>query len=194
MKKIILSIVAIAALVVLPMSVRAQVSAAVTDVPTKARVIRALTLGKTGELNFGTFTSNAAGGTITMLPTSLSAFTRTSSAPTTLALLDVSATQTGNKVASIPTFQVGGEASFTYSITIDNKTDLVGPAGSTAMTLTLGAYSSTGVSTTTGLLSGTFAQATAGTSEFAVGGVLTVGAAQASGDYAGSFGITVAYN
>jgi len=192
MKKVILSIVAIGALVLLPMSVKAQVNASVTAVPTKARVIRALTLAKTGELNFGTFTSNTNGGYITITPSSLSEFAIVSSAPTTLALLENSAAQSGNKLASIPHFDVGGESSFTYSITIDNKTDLTGPSGATAMTLTLGAFSSAGVSETTGLLSGNFTGA--GTDAFAVGGVLTVNPDQASGDYDGTFGVTVAYN
>ena len=191
MKKNILSIVVLVAMMVLPMNIFAQVTASVASVPTKARVIKAITLGKSGELNFGTFTSSTLGGTITMTPTAEGSFSRVSSAPTTLALLESTGSQ--NKVSSMPTFNVSGEASYTYSITIDNPTTLTSTQGGTAMSVAINA-NKLGTDITTGTLSGAFADVAAGTESFSVKGVLTVGANQRSGDYAGTFGVTVAYN
>ena len=193
MKKNILSIVVLVAMMVLPMNIFAQVTASVASVPTKARVIKAIKLETTGELNFGTFTSSTSGGTITMTPTGEEdVFTRVSSDPTNLALLESAGAQ--NIASLMPTFKVSGEASYTYSIAIDNITTLTSTQGGTAMSVAINA-NKLGTDITTGTLSGTlFADVAAGTESFSVKGVLTVGADQKSGDYAGTFGVTVAYN
>lgn len=78
-------------------------------------------------------------------------------------------------------FTVTGEATYGYAITV--------PSGS--ITISNGTTTMSVGSFTASKASGTL---TAGTDTFKVGGTLTIGAAQATGSYTGTFDVTVAYN
>jgi hypothetical protein len=116
-------------------------------------------------LNFGTFTTGDAGGTVVVDRTGVGTATG-------------EVTLLGGSVEAADRFNVAGDAGRTFSIaatggTVNN--------GSQSMNFT------TSVATS-GALSAT------GTATFAVGGTLTVVGGRPAGTYSGSYNVTVAYN
>jgi hypothetical protein len=192
MKKIILSIVAVAALVALPMGAKAQVNAGVTGVNAAATVVRAITLTQANELNFGSFTPGT-GGTVKLLPgTDGTTINRSKTSDVTLL------TTTQNITVSIPTFTVTGEGSYTYTITMPTTITLSNTTSgaSGTMSVALAPYDYLSQADITGgrALSGTFGQAAAGEDKFMIDAALTVASAQTSGLYKATFDVSVNYN
>jgi hypothetical protein len=105
-------------------------------------------------------------------------------------------TQTGVTPVASPTtaakFDVTGEKSATYVITIPGSVTLTGGAGSDTMTF-VPVNDLTAANTTTGTITaGTLDSS--GKQSIYVGGVLTVAAGQAPGDYSGALNVGVEYN
>lgn len=134
-----------------------------------AQILTPATLSNTVGLEFGQIGVSASAGTVTLSPAGV----RTSSGGVTLA---------GGVPATVASFDVAGEPSSTYTITLPTSTAIV--LGADSMTIDTFASSPD----TTGTLSG------AGTDTLLVGATLHVGANQAAGEYAGSFDVTVLYN
>jgi len=98
---------------------------------------------------------------------------------------------TANVAAQVASLIVTGEPCLSYSISVSGGTtvsDNTFPGHTMAVVLDKPAGGNVNAAGTAGVLS------TAGTDEFTIGGVLTVGAPQTSGLYTGSFNVTVAYN
>jgi hypothetical protein len=147
-------------------SLFAQSSASATA-NANARILTPIAIAKVSDLNFGSLVSTT-GGTVTVSP----AGAATPSAGVTIV--------TPGSV-SAATFNVTGEPSTAYTITLP-----------TSITISNGAQTMA-VDTFTSNPGGTGALSPAGTQLLAVGGKLTVGVAQATGSYTGTFNVTVAY-
>lgn len=157
----------------------AQSSATATGNAT-ATVIRPITLASSVDLAFGSVVPSGAAGTL--------ALTAASPAVPTAVGVTQPGTQAGAVTAAV--FDVGGEGSFTYSITLPAApATITGPA---AATMTVDTFTKSAVAGVLGTLSG--AAGAAGAQSFYVGGTLHVGANQAPGSYSGTFSVTVAYN
>ncbi|NLT02956.1 MAG: DUF4402 domain-containing protein [Bacteroidales bacterium] len=193
MKKFIISLLIVAAFVAIPVSVFAQGEVEGTTLSTvaKANVVNALTLatntagGEFGgaSLNFGSITPGNTGGSVTMAPTSgTDVGTRTADGTVDLIGDD----------ASCALYTVTGTAGSAYTVTLPSSdVTLTGPTGGTGTsTMTLNTFS-INVDGTDAATTGTL---TGGSSNFAVGGKLTVASDQIAGAYAGTFNVTVAYN
>ncbi len=189
MKKFIISLLIVAAFVAIPVSVfAAEGTTLQTDA--KANVVNALTLvtntggGEFGgaSLNFGSITPGNTGGSVTMAPTSgTNVGTRTADGTVDLIGTD----------ASCALYTVTGTAGSVYTVTLPSTdVTLTGPGGAGTNTMTLNTFT-INVDGTAAATTGTL---TAGTSNFAVGGKLTVASNQNAGAYAGTFNVTVAYN
>ncbi|NCP22514.1 MAG: DUF4402 domain-containing protein [Erythrobacter sp.] len=116
-------------------------------------------------LNFGTFTTGDAGGTIVVDQTGVG----TSTGEVTLM---------GGSVEAADAFTVAGDPNRAFTIataggSVTNGTDTMNFTTSAA---------------TSGALDA------AGESEFSVGGTLSVAGGESAGNYAGSYNVTVAYN
>lgn len=191
MKKVFLSIVAIAALVALPMSVSAQTTGTISS-DAKAKVIKGLTIAKDGsDLNFGTFTSPSAASSVVLTVGASSAVSRTTPGTGGLTLITAAGL---NTTVSVPTFTVTGEGAATYTFTGDASVTLKdnNGAGSNTMSASLTYVDTEGATVSTHQLSGT--AATVGAKAYMVNSTLSVGANQAIGSYKGTFNITVSYN
>ncbi len=86
--------------------------------------------------------------------------------------------------SSVPSFTVYGQEDWTYKVTFENVTTLVGPTGSTPMTLD--SFTTTLGVTNRGIL-------TTGENTFSVGATLHLSSGQTPGEYIGSFSVIVAY-
>jgi hypothetical protein len=133
-------------------------------------VVAPIQIKNSGDLVFGSFASGAAGGTVAIS----AAGVRDKSG-------DVTLIGTAGAAAK---FDVTGEGGLTYSIALV-PTPLTRSGGTETMVFTAES------DITTGTLAGTGG---AGAQSFSVGGVLTVAAGQAPGNYVGSVKATVAYN
>jgi len=172
MKKVILTVVAIAAFV-LTAAAADNVANKTLTVQSKARIITPITLANTGNqaLDFGVIARGTTGSS-TILVNSVAS---PSINVTGDAVVLTSAAQTAAK------FTVTGEAAKTYAITIP----------SVAQTITDG----TNNLSITAFTCSNGATGTIGTGDvFYVGGTLTTTAATIAGTYAGTFNVTVAYN
>jgi len=145
-----------------------------------ATVIRPITLVSSTDLAFGSVVPGAAAGTL--------ALTAASPAVPTATGITQPGTQAGTVTAAV--FDVGGEGSFTYSITLPAAAATIN--GPLTATMTVDTFTKSAVAGVLGTLSG--AAGAAGTQSFYVGGTLHVGANQAPGNYTGTFSVTVAYN
>jgi len=152
-----------------------------------ARIVSAISIASSRNLDFGSISPGASGGTVQVAATLASA----------RSLTGANLTATVGAVTSA-TFTVTGDGAATYAITRV-------PAAATALVLNSGLNSMSallvvstaagaGAETTTGTISG--ATGTDGTQVIYVGGTLTVGAAQAAGLYTnpGGISLTVNYN
>lgn len=183
MKKRIFSIVSIAALIALPMSVAAQVTSSTSNASnmTFAKIISPITVTLTNgtTMNFGTITKPTdASASVTIDPSSGDL---TKGGAGTLYLV-----QSGDAhyiASAVPTFDVTGEGTYGYTVTLP-----------TSITLNAGSSSMTVNSFTTNLTDNKGTLDATGKSQFAVGATLNIIKDQPSGDYAGKFDVTVTYN
>jgi len=172
MKKVILTLVAIAAFV-LTSTAADNVANKTVSVQSKARIITPITLANTSAqaLDFGIIARGAANSTIVVGSVASPSINVASGDAVVL----TSAAQTAAK------FTVGGEAGKTYAITIP----------STAQSISDGtnSLSITGFSCSNGTVG------TIGTNDvFYVGGTLSVPLTAVASTYTGTFSVTVAYN
>jgi hypothetical protein len=133
-------------------------------------VVAPIQIKKSADLVFGSFAPGATGGTVTISV----AGARDKSG-------DVTLMGTAGAAAK---FDVTGESGLTYSIAV-----VPAPLTRSGGTETLAFTAASDI--TSGTLAGTGG---AGAQSFFVGGVLTVAAGQAPGNYVGSVKATVAYN
>ncbi len=152
-----------AAIAALAMNAPAAQAASATGTA-KAKILRQITLSNTSDLQYATIISGATASTVAVS----TAGTRTCGAALTC---------TGT--ATSANFNVAGTDGAVVLVGGDSSVTLTGSLGGTmASTLT---YSSPNITLT----------ATGGS--FQVGGTLSVGANQASGDYSGTFNVTANY-
>jgi len=170
MKKVILTVVAIAAFV-LTASAQDNVANKTVGVPSRARIITPITLANSQALDFGVIARGTTDATVVVSATA----SITANIASGDAVVLSSATQTAAK------FTVGGEGGKTYSITIPSTTQTI---ISGANTLNITNFTCSNGST-----------GTIGTSDvFYVGGKLSVPAAAIAASYTGTFNVTVNYN
>lgn len=150
-------------------NLNAQATSATDNAAATARIITPITLNNTQGLAFGNIASSSALGTVTISPANV----RTSAGGVT-----PSAIGTFNNAI----FVAGGEPNATYTITL--PTSVTVTSGANNMTVTGWTSNPSG----NGLLSGI------GEQTINVGATLNVAANQATGDYSGSFDVTIAYN
>jgi hypothetical protein len=133
-------------------------------------VVTPIAISNTQDLAFGSFSTSAAGQTVT-----ISAAGARSS---------VGAVVVPSSTATASSFNVTGGANLTYSITLpaNGTVTITGPG--TAMAVD----NFTSNPTPTGTLSG------AGTQTLTVGGTLTTNSPQTAGGYSGTFSVSVDYN
>ena len=150
-----------------------------------ARIVSAIGIGSTRNLDFGSISPGASGGTVQVAATLLSA----------RSLTGANLTATAGAVTSA-IFTVTGDGAATYAITRVPvaATPLVLTSGINTMnaTLVVSTAAGAGAETTTGTISG--ATGTDGTEVIYVGGTLTVGGAQAAGLYTNTGGISLTVN
>jgi hypothetical protein len=139
-------------------------------------VITPISIAQKADLAFGKFVAGP-GGSVTI---------STSGARTSTGVTLITSTTTAAK------FDVSGEKSATYAITIPASVTLTGGAGTDTMSFVpvndLTAANATTGTVAAGTLDGS------GKQSIYVGGVLTVAADQASGDYTGPINVGVEYN
>jgi hypothetical protein len=188
MKKILLSIVAIAAIVALPISATAASTTTVGTntvttpaITAAAKIIQPISIVTDGvQLNFGTIASSTSAATVLLTPANVRSIGSGTATLITTGALNIANT--------VPSFTVNGEPSAAYTITLPaGNVTLNGPSSNT---MTVGSFTTslgTGAAATAGTL-------TSGTQTFTLGASLAVGVSQASGSYTGTFNITVAYN
>ncbi|MCX6308902.1 MAG: DUF4402 domain-containing protein [Bacteroidia bacterium] len=172
MKKIILTVVAIAAFVLTAVAAD-NVANKTVSVTGKARIITPITLANTGAqaLDFGVIARGTTDATILVAANAAPS----ASVATGDAVILSSAPQTAAK------FTVGGESGKTYAITIPSTTQTI-ISGANSLNIT-------NFSCSNG------ATGTIGTNDvFYVGGTLSVPAAAVAASYTGTFNVTVNYN
>jgi hypothetical protein len=154
----------------------AQSSATSDPVATNATVIAPITIANTIDMSFGNLVSTVGGGDV-ILPTS---GTRTGNVDILLG--------SDNGTVTAASFDITGEASYSYGITLPTSLDVTDVASST--TMAVGTFVSLPAATGSGTLS------TGGTQTLLVGATITLGAGQAAGDYTNTTDmiVTVMYN
>ena len=176
MKKVFLSIVAVAALVAMPMGVRADNPVSTATSTSKVKIITPIAITYVNFLDFGTVAKNTAGaGTVTIVNTNGSQQVPTVSQ--TAGSLTV--ITTGTSVPKAATFTITGDGNESYNLTC-------------ATTVTLGTGLS--VDLTPSIASGSNTLASGGTETLYVGGVLNILATAVSGSYSADFDVSVNYN
>ena len=157
-----------------------------------ARIVSAISIASSRNLDFGSISPGASGGTVTVAATAAS----------TRGLTGANLTATAGAVTSA-IFTVTGDGGATYSITrvpaVGTPLVLTGPSTNMSALLVVSTTANAGAETTPGPgTSGTLTNTTGtdGTNVIYVGGTLTVGAAQGAGVYnnTGGISITVNYN
>ncbi|MFI5119191.1 MAG: DUF4402 domain-containing protein [Thermoanaerobaculia bacterium] len=167
MKKTLITL-ALAAVTLSAGNAFAQANSDTKTANASARVVAAIALTKTADLNFGDVVAGASLGTVVMTP----AGARSAVGGTTL----------GNaNGAAAAGFSVAGVSGATYAITLP-----AGPIVISAGVNNMNVTAFTG-SKATGTL-------TAGADTFTVGATLNVAAAQVAGSYTGTFPVSVNYN
>jgi hypothetical protein len=172
MKKVILSVIAIAAFI-FTATAADNVANKTLSVQSKARIITPITLANTGSqaLDFGVIARGTTDATIVVASNAAPS----QSVATGDAVILTSAAQTAAK------FTVGGETGKTYAITIPSTTQTI-ISGANHLDIT----NFTCSNGTSGAI---------GTNDiFYVGGTLSVPAAAVAASYTGTFSVTVNYN
>jgi hypothetical protein len=172
MKKSILSIVALATLVVLPISVSAQgtsKTSTVSSITTGAKIITPIYLSNSGKLDFGTIIKSGTSDSIRVTPANVRS-----------AIVMGDGSLLTSEPSSTPTLTVTGEAGYNYHITLPTTSDLT----SGTATLTASKFTTDAV----------LKIDTDGSNDFHVGATLFVPSDVTTGTYAGSFEVTVAYD
>jgi Mat/Ecp fimbriae major subunit len=178
MKKIILSVIALAAFV-LTTAAADNVANKTVSVTGKARIITPITLANTGSqaLDFGVIARGTTDATVIVAASA----SPSANVATGDAVILSSAAQTAAK------FTVGGESGKTYVITIPSTTQTI-ISGANHLDITNFTCSNITAPATSG-------SATIGTNDvFYVGGTLAVPAAAIAASYTGTFNVTVNYN
>jgi hypothetical protein len=149
--------------------------AATTNATATGTVVAPLQIAKSADLVFGNFAASASSGSVTITPAGAR-----SVAGGVTAINGVATTK----------FDVTGQSGFGYSISLVGGT-LSANGGANTMTFTpVGDLTASSITSST-LSASTL---TGGAQSIFVGGVLSVGANQAAGDYAGIVTATVDYN
>lgn len=174
MKKLFVSFVAIAAIAVMSGRVNAQ-----ADVNTTAgaNIITPISLTQTSELHFGSLSVSAESGGTCILSTG--------NVRSNTGSVNLSNAGTAHRTAA---YNVNGSANAAYVITLPGTITVNHSGGETMTVSDIKAKPASAAEGTAGTLSA------GGIDTFTVGGTLTVGAAQATGAYTGTFNVTVAYN
>ena len=163
------------AVLALAMAGTGSAIAATTTASATSTIIAPIVITKAADLAFGSFAAGATAGTVTLTPGN----TRSLSGVTAV---------TGS-TSTVAKFDVAGTAGLGYSISVTG-TDL-SDGGTNTMAFTpvsdLIGGSITSGNATVGTLTG-------GTQSIFVGGVLSVGASQAPGNYTGTITALVNYN
>ena len=142
-----------------------------------ATVIQQIALVKNTDLAFGSLVRPSVGSnTVSIDPTS--------GARSISGGGDASLAQT--QAASRATYSVAGEGGSTYSVTVPTNFTMTRTGGSDTLLVSLSA------SATSGALSGSVGSG--GSANFSIGGSLPLSANTVSGDYVGTFDVTVGYN
>jgi hypothetical protein len=170
--KIALGVAAVAALATPAL---AQNSATQSTTGT-TRVIQPITLTKNTDLGFGSVVKPNAGTNTVEINASTGSRTVTGGGDAALA----------PSASGRATYTVAGEGGQTFSISTPVTFDMTKTGGSDTITVTLSQSAATG--TISGALGNT------GSATFGVGGSFPVAASTASGNYTGTFDVTVAYN
>jgi len=179
MKKIILSIVAVAALVALPMGVKAADGKTTSSTNANVTIVDLLTLTKGNELNFGTV-ANGTGGTVTVVAQEAAQLNPDVTG-------DIAVISTSSATAA--SFAVAGTASATYAITIPSSVSI--SSGKLEVgTLTL---KTTNTATGSGTAYASVLDAL-GKDNIYIGGILTVSSGAPTGLQTVPFDVTVNYN
>lgn len=169
MKKVTIILTGVILMTIASLNVNAQGTTATDDAIATARIITPITLTNTQGLAFGNIAASAALGTVTITPAGV----RSNTGGVT-----PSAIGTYNNAIYTAT----GEANATYSISLPASTTITDGTNN----MTVNGFTSD--PTPTGLMSG------AGSQTINVGATLNVGANQASGNYSGTYNVTIAYN
>ncbi|MEI7831195.1 MAG: DUF4402 domain-containing protein [Prolixibacteraceae bacterium] len=180
MKKLIILFIAVAGFGV---SSYAQSSVINTTATSTARIIAPIGVEKITNMDFGTIVQNLTGGTVRL--NALTTATRTAS-PTTLI------TSINAGVPTAASFTITGETNATYTVVLPADVLLQGPLTNTMHMTDMKVANYLDADFTTGTNS---ISATGANNVIYVGGLLTLGATQATGQYtSAAFAITVAYN
>ncbi len=166
-------------------------------------LISRISIAKTHDLNFGTFTSpSIGGGTITLCATNIGPIATQNApavTPTTtgqVATLNDAQTQgNGGEPMQLGTFEVTGEPAYTFAVTLPSQIEVIPTIswqgfGGNAPSMTLTAWT-TNLPNNTGTLITT---PWGGYLYLAVGATLNVSQNQYPGGYTGSFNVSAAYN
>jgi len=176
MKKFLISIVALLAIVALPIRALAENSVSATATATaKIEIIPIIALSKSVDMNFGRVSPSGSDGNCVLTTTNTRVLTN---------LAEVS----GGTVPASSVFVVTGGPGYSYVITLPTSATLSGK--STGKTMTVTNFSARPSSVTTDGLVGTIGT----NSYFTVGATLGVEASQAVDTYSGDFEVSVAYN
>ncbi len=149
-------------------------STATASANSTTRIIQAITLTKTADLAFGNIVKPSTG----------TATASIGSGADTLTVSGGTGAAAASGATSRAKFTVGGEGGQTFAVTVPASMTMTSGANNITVTLTGDAA--------TGTISG--ALGTSGTATVNVGGSFTLPNTQASGNYTGSFNVTVAYN
>ncbi|MFV8392079.1 DUF4402 domain-containing protein [Flavobacterium sp. LB2P6] len=183
MKKItsLLSIMALTA--VFSTSALAQQSASATTAPTTTTIVAPITISNTAALTFGSFATTSEVGTLKVATDGV----RSKTGGVTLTSNNV-----GGTAAS---FTVGGEAGYSYAISIPTSLSLTTTTVATGTGTTASSQTMTVNSLLTSLADGArVGLLTGGTQSFTIGGTLNVNAYQSVGAYTSATGLTVTVN
>jgi Domain of unknown function (DUF4402) len=153
------------------LSTASTVHAAQATSNATANVMTPISISNTAALRFGKF-SALTGGTVVI---------STAGARSATGAVVLSSTDAGGAAS----FTVSGDANATYAITLAGSATLTHSVDNTK-TMSLGTFTSD--PSGTGTLSG------GGSQTLNVGGTLTVGNAQTTGSYSGTFDVSVEYN
>ena len=162
-------------------NVSAQLTASATGSGT---IVAPLTITQTANMNFGNVAVGASGGTVVLTP----AAGRTPTGDVQLA-----ATNTGTVAAA--GFNITGEGSYTYAITVPSGNYTITHTNTTDV-MEISTFTATTTNTIGGSSPDYTSTLSSGVDAILVGATLTVSASEVAGVYtnATGFNVTVAYN